>query len=152
MIYVKKSIIYEICDLICTDDIELCITKITVNNNKKQVLITTYRPPGGNVGKALDTLSGYLDKYRDKYNMEFLVMGDMNINYLDIRCRQVKLLKALEKQVGLTQIIKEATGVTLQKSTLIDICLTNMSNISHSGIICYLMSDHFPIFIVKKKP
>lgn len=150
-IYLKKSITYEICDLICTDDIELCITKLSVNSNKKQVFLVVYRPPGGSVERALDVLSGYFEKYSDKYGgVEFLMMGDLNINYLDKRCRQAKSLKTLEKQFGLIQTIKSATRVTLQKSMLIDLCMTNMRHISHSDILSYFLSDHFPIFIIKK--
>lgn len=152
VVYLRKGIVYEICELLCTGDLELCITKLSINNNKKQVLFTVYRPPGGNSERALDILSGFCDKYHDKYNnTELLILGDLNINYLDKRCKQVKLLKSLEKQFGLTQTIETATRVTLQKGTLIDLCLTNMRNISHSGTVCYFLSDHFPIFVIKKK-
>lgn len=152
VIYLKKFIIYEICDSVCTKDLELCIAKLSVGGNKKQVLIVTYRPPGGNVTRAIDILTGFFDKYNDKYNdTEFIMMGDMNINYLDKRCNQAKSLNNLGKQFGLVQLIKDATRVTLQKSTLIDICFTNMENIAHSGIISYFLSDHFPIFVIKKK-
>lgn len=41
--------------------------------------------------------------------------------------------------------------MTIQKSTLIDVCLTDMKNISHSGTISYFLSDHSPIFVIKKK-
>lgn len=62
-----------------------------------------------------------------------------------------KILKAFEKLFGLSQLIHDATRVTVQKSTLIDLCLTNMKNISHSGTICYFLSDHFLVFVVRKK-
>lgn len=54
--YLKKLIIYEVSDSVCTNDIELCMVKISISGNKKQILITAYRPPGGNVAKAVDTL------------------------------------------------------------------------------------------------
>lgn len=83
---------------------------------------------------------------------EYLIMGDLNINYFDKKCRQVKTLKSFEKQFGLSQTIKTATRVTRQKSTLIDLCLTNLNHIADSGTVCYFLSDHFPTFIIKKKP
>lgn len=154
VVYLKKGIIYEIVDkeCVCTNDIELCVVKLTVNGNKKQVLLVVYRPPNGNVANAVNTISSCAEKFSDKYNnTEYVIMGDLNINYLDKRCSQVKLLKSLEKQFGLLQVINEPTRVTLQKDTLIDLCLTNMKNISCSGAIHYFLSDHFPIFVIKKK-
>lgn len=153
VIYLKKGITYEVCDvdLICTYDIELSVVKLTINGNKKQLLITAYRPPSGNPSRGIEKLISCLKKFNNKYNSsEFVIMGDLNINYSDKRCKHVKLLKVLEKQFGLNQLIKEPTRVTDQKTT-IDLCLTNMENISHSCTLCYFLSDHFLIFVVKKK-
>lgn len=151
-LYIKKEITYELYDSVCTKDIELCIVKLTTNGNKKQTIILVYRPPGGNVASAVDTINSHVGKFQDKYNRtEYIILGDFNINYLDKRSSQVKLLKNLEKMYGLSHVIQEPTRVTLQKSTLIDLCLTNMKNMSHSGVVYYFLSDHFPIFVVKKK-
>lgn len=147
VVYLKKGIIYEIVDkeCVCTNDIELSVIKLMVNGNKKQVLLVVYRPPSGNVANAVNIITGCAEKFSDKYNnTEYVIMGDLNINYLDKRCCQVKLLKSFEKQFGLSQVINEPTRVTLQRETLIDLWLTNMKNISCSGAIYYFLSDHFP--------
>lgn len=123
VVYLKKGINYEVfdSDSVCTNDVELSV-KISVNGNKKQMLITVYRLPSGNVSKAIGILSGCFEKFNDKFNStEFVMMGDMNINYLEKKCKQVKLLKAFEKQFGLSQLIQSATRVTAQKGTLIDL-------------------------------
>lgn len=97
-----------------------------------------YRPPGGSVTNAVDLLSGCIEKFSDKYNnTEYVIMGDLDINYIDNKCCQVKLIKGLEKQFGLTQVITEPTRLTLHKKSLIDLCLTNMKNLSCSGVIYY---------------
>lgn len=154
VIYLKKGIIYEIFDslCVCNNDIELFVVKIAVNGNKKQVLIVVYRPPNGNATSAISALTNCMEAFSDKYdNTEYVIMGDMNINYLNKRCCHVRSLKGLEKQYGLSQVIREPTRVTLNKETLIDRCLTNMKNQASSGIIPYFLSDHFPIYIIKKK-
>lgn len=154
VVYLKKGITYEFLEneSICTDDIEMCVIRLAAGGNKKQIFLGVYRPPAGNVVRALEALTNCLEKFNARYQRtKYVVLGDLNINYLDKKCSQVKLLKTLEKQLGLTQVISEATRVTLDKSTLIDLCLTNMNNLSHSGVIHYFLSDHFPIFVVKKK-
>lgn len=137
-VYLRKGIIYEVVDLEskCTGDIELCVVKLSINGNKKQVLIVVYRPPGGNVTSAIDILTGCLENFNDKYNRtEYVILGDLNINYLDKRCHQVRLMKGIEKQFGLSQVIVGPTRVTPQKDTLIDLCLTNMKNLSCCGVL-----------------
>lgn len=153
IVYLKKGITYELFETksICTKDIELCVLKLSAYGNKKQMLIVVYRPPNGNVTDAMNALSSCVEKFKDKYNRtEYVIMGDMNIDYLNKKCSQVKLLKGLEKQFGLTQIIEHPTRVTLQKTSLIDLCLTNTLNISNHGTLTYFLSDHFPIYLVKK--
>lgn len=132
---------------------ELFVVKASVNGNKKQVLIVVCTPPNGNVANAISLLLNCVDTFSDRYNnTEYVITGDMNINYLNKRCCHAKSLKGLEKQYGLSQVIGDPTRVTLNNETLIDLCLTNMKNQAGSGIIPYFLSDHFPIYIIKKKP
>lgn len=127
----EKRNIYEVfdSDCVCSDDIELRVVKLSINGNKKQILIVAYRPPGGNVANAINALSSCVEKFGDRYsNTEYVILGDLNINYLNKKSCQVKLLKGLEKQFSLTKVIEEPTRVTPGKNTLIDL-LTNMKNL-----------------------
>lgn len=154
VVFLKSGITYEICEsnCTCTVGIELCVIKLSYSGNKNQILIVAYRPPSGNVTNAINTLTCVAERVNDKFNnTEYVILGDLYINHQNKKCCHVKLLKGLEKQLSLTQIIETPTGVTLEKETLIDLCLTNMKNISCCGTVPYFLSDHFPIFVIKKK-
>lgn len=154
VVYLKKGIIYETLESVsvCNSDIEMFVVKITPYGNKKQILIVVYRPPSGNTANAINALTSCVNTFYDKYNnSEYVIMGDMNINYLNKRCCYVKLLKGFEKQFGLSQVIKDPTRFMPTNETLIDLRLTNMKNQAGSGVVPYFLSDHFPIYIVKKK-
>jgi hypothetical protein len=49
-------------------------------------------------------------------------------------------------------MIKDPTRITKTSKTLIDLALTDIKYCTSSGILNYNISDHKPIFIVKKKP
>lgn len=78
-------------------------------------------------------------------------MGDFNIDYL--RKQNVatgKLLK-WEKDLFLPQLIKEKTRVCETTSTCIDLIFTNIRHIMKAGVLGVHLSDHKPIFVIKKK-
>ena len=60
-------------------------------------------------------------------------------------------LEILENKYALKQIIKESTRVTDTSSTCIDLLYTDTLNIIDSGVINYNISDHLPIYLVRKK-
>lgn len=84
-------------------------------------------------------------------NCEFSVIGDLNNNYNNQECSHVKSLKMLEILFEMKQLIKNVTWCTLNSKTLIDLYFMNIGNISSSGVIRRQLSDHSPIFNVKKK-
>lgn len=47
--------------------------------------------------------------------------------------------------------ITEATRITENHESLIDIILSNMKNVRGAGCINYSLSDHFPVYLVKKR-
>ena len=52
---------------------------------------------------------------------------------------------------GLTQLISEPTRETEQTSTLIDhIAVSNVRNISKSGVVRTAISDHYLVYAVRK--
>ena len=59
--------------------------------------------------------------------------------------------RGVYKLFGFTQIISDATRVTLSTSTLIDhIATNNNSSISRSGVLKTTFSDHYMVFCARK--
>lgn len=116
--FLRKGIIFEVmeAETICTEDIEICVVKLSANGNKIQIFIVLYRPPGGSVTNAIKLLTGGIEHFNILDNRtEYVILRDLNIDYLDKKCNQLKSLKGIEKQFGLSQIISDPARVTPKK-------------------------------------
>ena len=117
---------------------------------KNVVICNVYRPPTGNLEKALSYLDEMLRMFEmDKF--EIYVMGDMNVNYKNKLSKNFKKLNFFTKANGLTQKIMNSTRNSDKSKSLLDIVLTNSRYISVAGTLDHFISDHQPIFVVKKK-
>ena len=124
--------------------------KIKRRRCKDLVVCNLYRPPNGNLKDAID----YLNKSLLSINIskvDLYIMGDMNIDYLNKASPFFKKLNFFEKSNSLTQIISETIRHTDKSSTLLDLILTNDKHVTMQGTLNLMISDHQPIFVVKKK-
>ena len=83
------------------------------------------------------TLLGKADVY---------IGGDFNIDYSKNNDNR----KDMETKYGLCQLIYDSSR-PLYANTLIDLIFTNNPDISKSGSLNVNVSDHIPIFVVRKK-
>ena len=103
-----------------------------------------------------DNPSGSLDKRKDLSAMlakEIIILGDTNcdFNHANNSPSHVVQLRDLYDLVGMTQLIKKSTRVTLDSSTLIDhIATTNCNNIADSGVLEINLSDHYLVYCIRK--
>ena len=117
---------------------------------KNVVICNVYRPPTGNLDKAVKYLDDRLKLFElDK--VEVFVMGDMNVNYQNKLSKDFKKLNFFIKSNGLTQEIMNSTRNSDKTNSLLDLVLTNSRYISKAGSLDHFISDHQPIFVVKKK-
>ena len=120
-------------------------------NVKKSVLGVVYRPPGGKNSEGIDELSTTLRSLEKDFQGEITVVGDFNINYNLRHSNAFKLIKYMEREFNLNQIIKTSTRVTQNTSNCIDLIFTNMEYIKEYGTLDMSISDHLPTYLVKKK-
>ena len=85
-------------------------------------------------------------------NKEIIVTGDFNCDFLAKRpTLETKTLKNILLKFSLTQVIKEATRITRDTSTLIDLFLTtHPNNITFTDVCSTSLSDHDMIVAVRK--
>ena len=151
--YVKKAlaqytkIVENISSI--TKDVEqlwICIEK---PNNGTKVFANIYRVPSSNLQNALKEITNSVTFIQDNYHGELTLMGDFNVDYKKRNAPSFKLLKAFERDLNLTQLINKTTRPS-SKSCL-DLIFTNMEYINASGVIDASISDHLPVFVIKKK-
>ena len=124
-----------------------------IKPHSKPFLVTTvYRPPSS-LPEFFDDFEKLI-KAIDNENKEVYILGDLNCNMLKTDKDAnipTKKIKSLYELYQLTQMIDEATRVTMTTSSLIDHIVTNTpEKISDSGVIHTGISDHSLVFAIRK--
>ena len=135
---------------ISNEDIEVQWILIHRLNCKNVIICNVYRPPNGNLNKAIE----YLDDCLKTLNMSKLnlfIMGDLNVNYQNKSSACYKKLHFFVQSNSLSQLISNTTRNTDKSKSLIDLAMTNSKFVSKSGTLDHYMSDHQPIYLVHKK-
>ena len=133
-----------------TKDIEAQWSQITRPHCKNVVVCNVYRPPTGKLDNAIKYLDECLKGF-DLGKVEVYIMGDMNVNYKNKSAVDFKKLNFFIKSNGLSQAIDKTTRNTDKTKSLLDLILTNSLYVKAAGTLEHFISDHQPIFIVKKK-
>ena len=126
---------------------------IKLENNKKESAIVgvIYRPPNSKMKEFEDELEALLSKIT-KENKLIYLMGDINIDML--KMNQVSSVGKLMYQLfssSLYPLITKPTRIMDKSATLIDNILTNSLDDSNmNGVLITDISDHFPVFTIKR--
>ena len=152
-IYIKSQHTFEekISQTTIVDrNIETLQVKIKPSNQKPIELIAIYRPLDGTPKEFTKTLHKIIEPI-DRDRNDRVIMGDFNIDYTNKKSLRPTGLSGLETKYSLTQLITHHTRISRESRTTIDLIYTDMKNISKCGVLNYDVSDHLPIFCVKKK-
>ena len=151
-IYLRNSINYKVRHDLIPTELECVCIEIMKPHSKPFPVITVYRPPNApsEFFKSLEKLI----KAIDDENKEMYILGDLNCDMLKTNndlSLPTKRIKSLYELYQLSQLIKQATRITMTTSSLIDDIVTNTpEKISDSGVIHTGISDHSIIFAIKK--
>ena len=121
---------------------------------KKMIIGLVYRPPSGRVDpfcRMNDTLS-IIETTNNLLQTEMLILGDFNVKYTLTHSAIREQLKTTMCSQGLRQVIKKATRVTNNSSSLIDLIFTNIQPtlVNAVGVMNVCISDHMAIFLCRK--
>ena len=131
-------------------DYEIMGIKIKHPNIRPFNIIRIYRPPNGKHCTFCKLLENDMpDLINDR--SETFILGDFNINYNSESLRRKFSLNKLENKNSLKQLIKDHTRCTTTSNTLIDLIFTDSPNISSSGTLHINLSDHSPVYLIRKK-
>ena len=131
-------------------DIEIQWLKIKRKNSKTILLGNIYRPPTGKVEQAIKIIEKGLNILQE-LNEEVIVLGDFNIDYKNKKSINYRKLKNFERSNSLEQKISTTTRNTKNSSSLLDVAFTNIKFVKEAGTLDSFLSDHQPIFLLKKK-
>lgn len=115
------------------------------------LLVLVYRPLGGNSHNACAKIMEYIQNVGDLDKKEIILLGDFNWNALDSEGIGSKCIDDIATEFNLEQIIKCPTRIGSNCQSAIDLIFTNVRNILRHGCLESILSDHYPIFMVKKR-
>ena len=131
-------------------DIEALWSIIYRPHCKNIAICNIYRPPNGNLTTAIEYLEECLQVF-DTEKTEICLMGDVNVNYKNKTSREYKKLKFFVKSNGFSQVIENCTRNSDKTTSLLDLIITNSTHVKEAGTLDHFLSDHQPVFMVKKK-
>ena len=114
-------------------------------------VIVIYRNPDGNSQSLMNFLSVTLNNL-DLQHTELYILGDFNIEDSNKAILRRSNLSLLETTYNLKQAIRTPTRITPSSISLIDIAFTNTDCLAGAGSLNINMSDHLPVYVIRKKP
>ena len=139
---------------ICSNACEQLWVKISVPCHRITILGVIYRPPSASVNDGLSEIDSVLQDVStcfDISRIDLIMLGDFNINYAKHTTVDTRKVKAIDRKFHLKQLIRESTRITNRSKSTIDLIFTNISHIKDSGAIDIAISDHRPVYLVKKQ-
>ena len=155
IIYVKNELSQYTAIMENTTSISYNIEKLCIRINKpnvrEKIILNVYRLPNGNVAEGVKEMENAANLIQNHSSGELVILGDFNVNYNLRHTSPFKLIKDFERNCNLTQLIKTSTRQGKNSNTCIDLIFTNMDHVISAGVLDVAISDHLPVFMIKKK-
>lgn len=116
----------------------------TVIDKKTYTVGGIYRSPSANVLDFLKLWENILVILLQN-NLSVFILGDFNINILDVNDNFVNSFIEINSKYGLRILVKIPTRVTSKSSSLLDIVLTNTYLDSSCYVVNSLITDHYMV-------
>lgn len=117
------------------------ITGIKLSTNTLKLhIIGLYRSPSGDENVFFQQFEALLSELLSD-NVQFILLGDFNIDVLDRDHKMTKRFKDILTTFGLAWSVNTPTRVTPTSETAIDNVISNMSN-TLTTVVCTAISDH----------
>lgn len=123
------------------------------NHQKPIIIVLVYRPPSRTHTTAVNMICDIVSDFEGIDKKELIILGDLNWDYLNKTQddKGSRYIDTICDDLQMQQLIKHPTRMSFHRDSLLDVILTNMKNVNQVGTINYNLSDHLPIFIIKKR-
>ena len=135
---------------VVTSDYETVGFTVQPRGTKKINFIGVYRIPDGKIDKLKEhilEISGMVNTDMT----ETIIIGDFNMNYMDEKHMRQCKFKNFLLELSMRQMINEGTRITKKSRTTIDLIITDCPYVNCVGTLNVNMSDHLPIYLIRKK-
>lgn len=133
------------------EHIELQLFEAKIRHIIKMIIVNVYRPPSGKLQNFIDELYDALYSIKSLNEYENYIMAGCNLPYNQQRSNSLKKLHEFDARFGLKQVIDTPTRYSLNTANILDLIFTNSNYVHSSGTWDLSLSDHQPVYIVRKK-
>jgi len=143
-IFVKNTITYEKVPLNVCSEKDFEVTAIQFRSeNEKIILVGLYRSPTGNINVFFENLEILLQLLiKNNKNTKFILIGDFNINVLNLNNNYVKRFRDILNSFNLHWLINSPTRVVGSSKSAIDNVISNITK-TNVSVIDTAISDHY---------
>ena len=129
-------------------DFEMLTINISKPNMRFMLVSSLYKPPTGKNKECID----FLKKIYKGTRREIWLLGDFNVDLLDrtsdVRLKYINVFKV----AGIRQLISKYTRPNAKGGTCLDWITTNSDFVNSAGTLDMFISDHLPVYCIRKKP
>ena len=149
--YVKQGIVFDNMTITqqCDVDLEMIGIKIKLPFTRDIFVLNVYRPPSGNLNSFIKSTQAAIIALRNNRENDIFIGGDINVDMLHSNSVNAKKIQKFIKTNQVKQLIQKITRP--DSNTCLDIILTDCDFIKDCGIENINISDHLPIFCIRKK-
>ena len=133
----------------CDVDIEMIGIKIKIPFTRDIYILNIYRPPSGNIENFIKKNQTAIITIRSNGRNEILLGGDINVDMLRTNSINAKKIQKFTRIAQMKQLIQKITRP--DSSTCLDLIFTDSDIIKEFGIQNLNISDHLPVFCIRKK-
>lgn len=155
-LYIKEDLSFNVRNDLTVSNSEfesLFIELDNANNHGSKILVgVVYKPPSTQVDSFLDSFNDILNVVQNEHK-ETYIMGDFNIDLLrDKKHKSTSTFINTLLSYFFLPLINRPTRITSTSATLIDNIFCNNANDNSfvNGILYTDISDHLPVFCIKK--
>ena len=134
--------------IISNKDIELHLVKYALPYTRPIFIFNIYRPLSGDFDIFINSLKQVLEVYRN-LKCDIFIGGDLNVDMKHINSQDSKKLNKFFKLSQLKQKIDKITRP--DSNAIFDLILTNCHIVKECGVLDVNISDHLPIYLIRKK-
>lgn len=145
-IYIKINCQYKIEQLYSSPgEIWWLVVRISFGN-KTFLICAVYKSPRASNRLFCDKMEELVTELSEE-NVDFLLAGDININWLAVNDTYRREMERLVQENGAKQIVDFPTRITETSSTLIDYLITNSRIVAVKSVPTLNISDHETLLI-----
>ena len=134
---------------ISSPDLEVQFLEFVRKKARNVVFLNVYRPPNGKVDIMIDHLNLIMANISRRNRKDIVIMGDFNV-IMNTNSVDERKLTRFGQLNTLEQLISQPTRCTSTTANVIDLIFCEITHLHMSGVIDLFISDHTPIFLIKK--